>query len=138
MVTAALGSRSRFRDGYRALITGDRQRLLLLAACCLVAGLTALVVARSHGEVTWLHVVSTIATISAGIVVALALLRVIDTLEVARERGWWSGQSKESLDDGRRKLEAEYPGIEERAAKIDPRSLVDEILKRSDGPATGG
>ena len=138
MVTDALGSRPKLSDGYRVRITDDWQRLLLLVACCLVAGLTALVVARSRGEVTWLHVVATIATISAGIVVAVALLRVIDTLEVARERRWWSGQSKESLDDARRKLEGEYPGIEERAIKIDPRSLVDKILKRHDGPATGG
>src|SRR5271166_4790101 len=122
MVTGALGSRPKFTDGHRVQVTNDWQRLLLLVACCLVAGLTALVVARSRGEVTWLHVVATIATISAGIVVAVALLRVIDTLEVVRHRRWRSLQSKAALDDARRKLEAEYLGIEARAAKIDPRS----------------
>jgi hypothetical protein len=119
--------------GDAAHLTRDWQQLLQLGACCIVAGITALVVAQSPREVTPLYLLTTIGAIAAGVVVAVALLRLIDVLALRRQIQWKSRHAEITLDTARHLLEAGHPDIGARAVRIDAKTLLERALRQREG-----
>ena len=133
MPTRALELQPVASGGDAAYLTRDWQQLLQLGACCIVAGITALVVAQSPREVTPLYLLTTIGAIAAGVVVAVALLRLIDVLALRRQIQWKSRHSEITLDAARHLLEAGHPDIGARAAQIDAKTLLERALRQREG-----
>ena len=136
MLTGALKSRPARSAGDTTRGAPDRQRAALLAACCAVAGVTALVVEQSHREITLLSAFTATGTVSAGVVVAAALLRLIDVLASRRQLQLSAHHSEATLDTARHVLEQRHPDIAARAARLDTMSLVDRGLHQQDRAET--
>ena len=136
MRTGALESRPAPSAGDTTRGTPDWQRALLLAACCAVAGVTALVVEQSHREITLLSALTATGTIAAGVVVAAALLRLIDVLASRRQLQLSAHRSGAALDMARHVLEQRHPDVAARAARLDTISLVNHALHQQDRAET--
>lgn len=116
--------------------TRDWQRLALLAACGFVAGIIAAVVAAFPQETDILSVIAAIATGAASLLVAVALLRLVDAIVLRR---WLSLRADDIASmnaNTRRMLESRNPEVAARAARLDAGELLDRALSGRDRQRT--
>ena len=108
--------------------TRDWQLLALLAACGFVAGVIAGVVAAFRQETGVLSVITAIATVAATLLVAVALVRLVDAMVLRRWLSLRADNIASMNAKTRRILQSRNPEVAARAARLDAGELLDRAL----------
>ncbi len=110
----------------------DWRRLALLTTCGLVAGVVAAVVTAFRHEIDILSAITAIATVAAALLVAVALLRLVDAMVLRRWLSLRADTIASMNTNARRTLQSRDPEVVARAERLDAGESLDRALRDRD------